>query len=60
LLHTHTHMNQIQTTDTTINFLSNFTFAYTIFRWVNQLYVKVMVISVRTHLYNLRVFLLYH
>jgi hypothetical protein len=35
-----------------------FTFAYTIFRCVNQLNVKVLVISVRTQLYNLQVFLL--
>jgi hypothetical protein len=34
-----------------------FTLAYTIFRCVNQLYVKVMVISVKTQLYNLQVFL---
>jgi hypothetical protein len=37
-----------------------FTFAYTIFRCVNQLNVKVLVISVRIQLYNLQVFLFCH
>jgi hypothetical protein len=37
-----------------------FTFAYTIFRCVNQLNVKVLVISVRTQLYNLQAFLFCH
>jgi hypothetical protein len=37
-----------------------FTFAYTIFRCVNQLNVKVLVISVRTQLHDLHVFLFCH
>jgi hypothetical protein len=42
------------------NYFTNFTLAYTIFRCVNQLYVKVTVISIKTQLYNLQVFLFYH